>query len=177
MACGVVAWPGGPRVDADAGEGFLLVNALGRQVGDTRARVDGRSGDGIDSLGQALLARCREHESGSDARVLQTCTGGVPVKVEQRRVGEDARDRVGVRGPGEFVDNGRIGVGQAQRRESCTDHEARIGRADSGSRQVVVAMVVVVDHSPAEGVVSCARVVVGAVGPFCGESPFDAFVH
>ena len=24
---------------------------------------------------------------------------------------------------------------------------------------------------------SCARVVVGAVGPFCGESPFEAFAH
>ena len=177
LACGFVAGPGDPRVDADAREGFLLVNVLGRQVGDARARVDGRGGDGIDSLGQALLARCREHESGSNARVTQACPGGIPVKVQQGRVGEDARDQVGVRGPGEFVDNGRIGVGQAQCRESHTGHEARVGRADSGSRQVVVAMVVVVDHSPAEGIVSCTRVVVGAVGALRGEAAFEGFSH
>ena len=150
---------------------------LGRQVGDARTRVDGRSGDGIDSLGQALLAWCREHEGGSDARVAQTSSGGVPVKVEQRRVGEDPREQVQVRGLGEFVDNGRIVVGQAQCRESHTGHEARVGRADSGSRQVAVAMVVVVDHSPAEGIVSCTRVVVCAVGTFRGESPFEGFAH
>ena len=106
MACGFVALPSGPRVDADAREGYLLVNVLGRQVGDARTRVDGRSGDGIDSLGQALLAWCREHEGGSDARVAQTSSGGVPVKVEQRRVGEDPREQVQVRGLGEFLDNG-----------------------------------------------------------------------
>ena len=177
FACGFVARSGGPRIDADARERFLLVDVLGRQVGDARTRVDGRSGDGIDSLGQALLARCREHESGSDARVAQTSPSRVPVKVEQRRVGEDPRERVGVRGLGEFVDNGRVGVGQAQRRESCTGHEARVGRADGGSRQVVVAMVVIVGNSPAEGVVSCAHVVVGAVGTFRGESPFEDFAH
>ena len=82
LACGFVAGPGDPRVDADAREGSLLVNVLGRQVGDARARVDGRSGDGIDGIGQALLARCREHESGSDARVAQTSPGRVPVKLE-----------------------------------------------------------------------------------------------
>ena len=38
-------------------------------------------------------------------------------------------------------------------------------------------MVVVVDNSPAECVVSCARVVVGAMGAFCGESPFECFSH
>ena len=177
LACGFVAWPGDPRVDADARECFLLVNVLGRQVGDARTRVDGRSGDGIDSLGQALLAWCREHEGGSDARVAHTSSGGVPVKVEQRRVGEDARDRVAVRGLGEFVDNGCVGLGQAQCRESHTGHEAQLGRTDSGSRQVVVAMVVIVGNSPAEGVVSCAHVVVGAVGTFCGEPPFEGFAH
>ena len=82
LAGGFVALPSGPRVDADARECFLLVNVLGRQVGDARARVDGRGGDGIDSLGQALLARCREHESGCDARVAQTLPGRVPVKLE-----------------------------------------------------------------------------------------------
>ena len=150
---------------------------LGRQVGDARTRVDGRSGDGIDSLGQALLTWCREHEGGSDSRVTQASSRGVPVKVKQGRIGEDARKRVGVRGLGEFVDNGRVGLGQAQCRESRTGHEARVSRADDGSRQVVVAMVVVVDHSPAEGVMSCARVVVGAVGAFCGEPPFEGFAH
>lgn len=113
LACGFVAGPGGPRVDADAGERFLIVNILGRQVGEARTRVDGRGGDGIDSLGQALLARCREHESGSNARVTQACPGGVPVKVAQRRIGEDAHDQLGVRGLGKFVDNGGVGVGQA----------------------------------------------------------------
>ena len=113
LACGFIAGPGGPRIDADAREGFLLVNVLGRQVGDARTRVDGRSGDGIDRLGQALLTWCREHEGGSDARVAQTSSGGVPVKVKQRRVGENPRERVGVRGLGEFVDNGGVGVGQA----------------------------------------------------------------
>ena len=47
-------------------------------------------------------------------------------------------------------------------RKASTGHETRVGRADSGSREVVVAVVVVFDESPAECVVSCARVVVGA---------------
>ena len=38
-------------------------------------------------------------------------------------------------------------------------------------------MVVVVDESPSECVVSCARVVVGAVGTFRGEAAFEAFAH
>ena len=42
---------------------------------------------------------------------------------------------------------------------------------------MVVAVVVVVDESPAECVVSCARVVVGAVGAFCGETAFKGFAH
>ena len=46
LACGFVAGPGDPRVDADAGERLLFVNILGRQVGEARARVDGRGGDG-----------------------------------------------------------------------------------------------------------------------------------
>ena len=113
LACGFVAGPGDPRVDADAGERLLFVNILGRQVGDARARVDGRGGDGIDGLGQALVVWRREHEGGSDARVEQASPSGVPVKIEQGCVGEHDRDRVGVRGPGEFVDNGHVGVGQA----------------------------------------------------------------
>ena len=55
--------------------------------------------------------------------------------------------------------------------------EAWVGQADGGSREVVVAVVVVLDDSSTECVVSCARVVVGAVGPFCGESPFEGFAH
>ena len=39
LACGFVAGPGGPRIDADADEGFLLVNALGRQVGAASMRA------------------------------------------------------------------------------------------------------------------------------------------
>ena len=38
-------------------------------------------------------------------------------------------------------------------------------------------MVVVVDESSAECVVSCARVVVGAVGAFRGEAAFEGFAH
>ena len=113
FAGGFVAGPGVPRVDADAREGFLLVNVLGRHVGEARTRVDGCSGDGIDGVGQALVVWRREHEGGSDAGVAQASPGGVPVKVEQGGVGEDAHDRVGVRGLGEFVDNGGVGVGQA----------------------------------------------------------------
>ena len=39
-------------------------------------------------------------------------------------------------------------------RESRTGHEAWVGWAEGGSRQVVVAVVVVLDDSPIEGVVS-----------------------
>ena len=47
-----------------------------------------------------------------------------PVTVTQGRVSEDARDRVGVRGLGEFADDRRVGVGQGQRRKARSDHEA-----------------------------------------------------
>ena len=141
-----------------------------------RSCLAGR-GDGIDGVGQALLARCRKHEGGSDARVTQASPSGVPVKIEQSGVGEHARDRVGVRGPGEFVDNGRVGVGRVQCRKARTGHEARVGDSDGGSRKVLVAVVVVVDESPAECVVSCARVVVGTVGAFRGEAAFEGFAH
>lgn len=42
---------------------------------------------------------------------------------------------------------------------------------------MVVAVVVVVGDSPTEGVVSCSRVVVGAVGAFCGEPAFEGFAR
>ena len=177
FAGGFVAGPGGPRVDADAREGFLIVNVLGRHVGEARARANGRGRDGVDGVGQALFVWRREHEGGSDARVTQASPSGVPVKIEQSGVGEHARDRVGVRGPGEFVDNGRVGIGHVQCRKARTGHEARVAYADGGSREVVVAVVVVLDDSSTECVVSGACVVVGAVGPFCGESPFEAFAH
>ena len=177
LACGFVAGPGVPRVDADAREGFLLVNVLGRHVGEAHARANGRGHDGVDGVSQALFVWRREHEGGSDARVTQASPSGTPVKIEQSGVSKHARDRVGVRGLGEFVDNGRVGVGQAQVRECRAGHEAWVGRADGGSRQVVVAMVVVVDDSSAECVVSCARVVLGAVGVFRGEAAFEAFAH
>ena len=177
FAGGFVAGPGDPRVDADAREGFLLVNVQGRQVGEARARANGRGCDGVNGVGQALFIWCREHEGGSDARVTQASPSGVPVKIEQGGVGEHARDQVGVRGPGEFVDNGRVGVGDVQCRKARTGHEARVGDADGGSREVVVAVVIVVDESPAECVVSCARVIVGAVGAFRGEAAFQGFAH
>ena len=177
FACGFVAGPGGPRVDADARERFLLVNILGRHVDEARARVDGCGRDGVDGVGQALFVWRREHEGGSDARVAQSSPSGVPVKLEQSGDGKHARDRVGARGPDEFVDNGRVGVGRVQCRKARAGHEAWVGDADGGSREVVVAVVVVLDESPAECVVSCARVVVGAVGAFRGEAAFEAFAH
>ena len=166
LTCGFVAGPGGPRVDADAREGVLLVNVLGHHVSEARAHSNGRGGDSVDGVGQALFVWRREHEGGSDARVEQASPSGVPVTIKQSGVGEHDRNRVGGRGPGEFVDNGRVGVGHVQRRKARTGHEVRVGDADGGSREVVVAVVVVVDESPAECVVSCARDVVGAVGAF-----------
>ena len=100
-----------------------------------------------------------------------------PVTVDQDRVGEDAHDRVGVRGPDELVDDGRAGVGQPQLCESRSDRKAWVGWAEGSSHEVVVAVVVVVGDSPTEGVVSCSRVVVGAVGTFCGEPAFEGFTH
>ena len=176
-AGGFVARPGGPRVDADAREGFLLVNVLGRHVGEARARANGSGRDGVDGVGQALVVWRREHEGGSNARVEQASPSGVPVKIEQNGVGEHTRDRVGGRSPAEFVDNGRFRVGQAQVRESRKGHETRVGYADGGSREAVVAVVVVLDESPAGCVVSCARIVVGAVGAFRGEAAFEGFAH
>ena len=111
LARGFVSGPSGPRVDADAREGSLLVDVLAHHVGEARARVDGRSGDGVNGVGQALFVWCLEHEGGSDARVTQASPSGVPVKIEQSGVGEHARDRVWVRGPGELVDNGDVRVG------------------------------------------------------------------
>ena len=131
LACGVVAGPGGPRVDADAGECFLIVNILGRQVGEARARVDGRGSDGVDGVGQALLGWCREHEGGFDARIAQALPGGVPVKVEQCGVSEHARDRVGVRGLGELVDDGRVRTEQGR-----AERPARVTRPGSARRMV-----------------------------------------
>ena len=160
----------GAQKIADLGRGGRLC------VRGDRSCLAGR-GDGVDGVGQALLAWRREHEGGSDARVAQASPSGVPVKIEQSGVGEHAHDRVGVRGLGEFVDNGRVGVGHVQCRKARTGHEARVGDADGGSREVVVAVVVVVDDSPVKCVVSCARVIVGAVGAFRGESPFEGFAH
>jgi hypothetical protein len=156
---------------------FLLVNVLGRHVGEVRARANGCGRDGVDGAGQALLAWRREYEGGSDARVTQASPSGVPVKIEQSGVGEDAHDRVGVQGPGEFVNNGGVGIRDVQRRKARTGHEARVGDADSGSREVMVAVVVVLDESPAECVMPCARVIVGAVGAFRGEAAFEGFAH
>ena len=71
LACGFVAGPGGPRVDADTGECFLVVNVLGRHVGEARTHIDRCGCDGVDGVGQALFVWRHEHEGGSDARVEQ----------------------------------------------------------------------------------------------------------
>lgn len=47
-----------------------------------------------------------------------------PVTVTQGRVGEDARDRVDVRGLGEFVNRVDVGGGQGRCREVRLAHEA-----------------------------------------------------
>ena len=143
LARGFVAGPGSPRVDADAREGSLLVDVLARHVGEARARVNGRRGDGVYGVGQAPLVWRREHEGDSDARVAQSSPGRVPVKVEQGSVGKDAHDQVGVRRLGEFVNNRSVRVGQAKCRECRAGHEARVGCADGGSREVVVTVIVV----------------------------------
>ncbi len=64
LACGFVAGPGGPRVDAR--EGFLIVNVLGRHVGETRTHANGCGRDGVDGVGQAQV---RESRTGHEARV------------------------------------------------------------------------------------------------------------
>ena len=56
-------------------------------------------------------------------------------------------------------------------------HEAWVGWAEGGSREVVVSVVVVVGDSSTEGIVSCSSVVVGAVGAFRGEAAFEGFTH
>lgn len=38
-------------------------------------------------------------------------------------------------------------------------------------------MVIVVCDCPTESVVSCTRIVGGAVGAFCGKPPFEGFTH
>ncbi len=69
LACGFVAGPGGPRIDADAREGLLRHVLVVRSA--TRApALMGRGGDGT-------IARCTAHLvpracGGSDARVAQT---------------------------------------------------------------------------------------------------------
>ena len=130
VACGIVAGPGGPQVDADAGECFLIVNILGRQVGDARARVDGHGRDGVDRVGQALLGWCREHEGGSDARVTQASPRGVPVKVEQGRVGKDTHDRVGVEA---WANSSMMGASVPGR--ASADRPARVTRPGSAGRR------------------------------------------
>lgn len=55
FAGGFVAGPGDPRVDADAREGFLLINVLSSHVGEARARANGRGYDSVDGVGQALF--------------------------------------------------------------------------------------------------------------------------
>ena len=71
-----------------------------------------------------------------------------PVTVHQSCVVLSARNRVGVRGQGEFVDDRRVGVGQGQRREAHAFYEASAVWAEGGSRALVIAMVVVVGDSP-----------------------------
>ena len=114
----------GAQKIADLGRGGRL-----RVRGD-RSCLAGR-GDGIDGVGQALVVWRREHEGGSDARVEQACPGGVPVKIEQGGVLEDAHERVWVRAPGEFVDNGASVSGRPS-----AESAARVTRPGSATRMV-----------------------------------------
>ena len=98
-ACAVVTAPPGtgkttllpPTVAlAEAGTSGRVLVTQPRRVA-ARARVDGCGRDGVDRVGQALLGWCREHEGGSDTRIAQALSRGVPVKVEQGRVSEHAQ--------------------------------------------------------------------------------------
>ena len=85
----------GHMVDSDAGEGRVGVDMLGHKVADPHPDRDGRTGHGIDGLVQALFGGGGEDEGGCDARGWDSSTRGVPVEVEEGRVGESAGDGIG----------------------------------------------------------------------------------
>ncbi|MDU5761299.1 MAG: hypothetical protein E6Z81_02840 [Schaalia odontolytica] len=82
-------------VDSDAGEDRVGIDILGRKVADPHPECDGRTGHGIDGLIQTLFGGGGEDEGGCDARVGDSLTSGVPVEVEEGRVGESADDGIG----------------------------------------------------------------------------------
>ena len=115
------------------------------------------------------------HEGLTESFLL---TWGEPVARGAQKIADLGRGgRLCVRGDRSCLAGRGVGVGHVQCRKARTGHEAGVGRADSGSREVVVAVVVVVDESSTECVMPCARVIVGAVGPFRGEAAFEGFAH
>ena len=160
----------GNVVDADAGEGRVGVNMLGRRVADPHPEGDGRACHGINGLAQALLVGCGEDEGGCDARVEDASSGGVPVEVEECRVGEGAGDGIGgVRGVGELADDREGVCGQSEAFQSRARRLLGVRVADGGAGEVMVAVVVVGGDAPGEGLVAVGRVVVAAVRALEGE--------
>ena len=156
--------------DADAGEGRVGVNVLGREVADAHPERHGRAGNGIDGLAQVPFTGGGEDEGGCNPGVEDASAGGVPIEVEEGRVGERAGDGIGgVRGVGELADD-RQGVrGQPQAFQPRARRLLGVCVADGGAGEVVVAVVVVGGDAPGEGLVAVGGVVVGAVRALEGE--------
>lgn len=157
-------------VDANAGEGRVGVNVLGREVADAHPERHGRAGHGIDGLAQAPFAGGGEDEGGCDPGVEDASPGGVPVEVEEGRVGERAGDGIGgVRGVGELADDRQGVCGKSEAFQPRARRLLGVCVADGGAGQVVVAVVVVGGDAPGEGLVAVGSVVVAAVRALEGE--------
>ena len=143
---------------------------LGREVADTHPERHGRARHGIDGLAQAPFAGCGEDEGGCDPGVEDSSAGGVPVEVEEGRVGERAGDGIGgVRGVGKHADDREGVCGKSEAFQPRARRLLGVCVADGGASDVVVAVVVVGGDAPGEGLVAVGRVVVGAVRVLEGE--------
>ena len=157
-------------VDADAGEGRVGIDVLGREVADAHPEHHGRAGHRIDGLAQAPFAGGGEDEGGCDAGVEDASAGGVPVEVEEGRVGERAGDGIGgVRGVGELADDREGVCGQSEAFQPRARRLLGVCVADGGAGEVMVAVVVVGGDASGKGLVAIGRVVVAAVRAFEGE--------
>lgn len=85
----------GHVVDSDAGEDRVGIDILGRKVTDPHPERDSRACHGIDGLAQVLFGGGGEDKGGCDARVRDSSTRGVPVEVEEGRIGKSAGDGIG----------------------------------------------------------------------------------